>query len=203
MTCPRYLLISPLKSQHPVIGSRSSGKGLPLKGGSDKPCMAELHVLRVGQDFPSLLCDQKAPADDTCHFQWWYCWGSWQTQFCISWNFWTHFSGSSFDHQKTDNYITCIYWFKDFLLSNMQFTFQQFSFERSFDYFSYSTLIFFPIDLCHVLLWHNHLLPKFSVLLPISFLSFISGQQLHFLGLYTGAHLMALFQNASVNFVKK
>lgn len=74
MTCPRYLLISPLKSQHPVMGSKSSGEGLPEKGGSNKPCLAELHVLHVGEDLPALLCDQKDPTGNTCHFQWWYCW---------------------------------------------------------------------------------------------------------------------------------
>lgn len=97
-----------------------------------------------------------------------------------------------------NGYTRCIYCFNN---SNIWFTLQQLSLKKFFDYFSYSTLIFFPIDLCHDLLWYNHLLPKFSVLLHVPFLSFISCQQLHFLGLYTGVHLTALFQNATLNFV--
>lgn len=203
----KHLLTFPLEPQQPVVGYRRTlamtpgkGSGGVGVGGPMSQCGVELHVLCVGNSFPALLCDQQHPSSwhllfpvvmllrvavgsGLCLLKSLYSL-QWQQIWHHHWK--RHKYTGVFSDSETSSSTTCSLPSNSFHLGLLWFLF----------------LLYFNL-LPHrsLLCFNTSPTAKVSVLLPILFLSFISCQQLHFLGLYTGGHLMSPFQNTALNFV--
>lgn len=157
---------------------------------------AALSVFCVCSSSPALLWDRQSPRRWHLPFPVVMLWRLF-VQLCSCWNLCTHFRGSSFDHQKRDDYMGCSQWLKTSFSATCSLPSNIWDplwlvFLFYFNLLAHWPLLFFALI--------HHLLPKF--LCPVTHFIFVF-YLMHFLGLYTGVHLLSLFQNATLNMLWK